>query len=70
MCLNMFFSGSGQLKPLFNSDITAEDSVSLGAEFLGVHITLQGVYVEYHHRIVSTDHTVATTSFHSLTILN
>lgn len=46
MCLNMFFSGSGQLKPLFNSDITAEDSVSLGAEFLGVHITLQGGYVE------------------------
>jgi len=40
MCLNMFFSGSGQLKPLFNSDITAEHSVSLGAEILFIFLSL------------------------------
>ena len=38
MCLNMFFSGSGQLKPLFNSDITAEHSPTSGAELLGFHV--------------------------------
>ena len=40
MCLNMFFSGSGQLKPLFNSDITAEHSPSLGAEILFIFLSL------------------------------
>lgn len=40
MCLNMFFSGSGQLKPLFNSDITAEHSPTLGAEILFIFLSL------------------------------
>eukprot|EP00931_Biecheleriopsis_adriatica_P006023 TRINITY_DN107491_c0_g1_i1.p1 TRINITY_DN107491_c0_g1~~TRINITY_DN107491_c0_g1_i1.p1 ORF type:complete len:949 (-),score=139.09 TRINITY_DN107491_c0_g1_i1:65-2911(-) len=34
MCLNMFFTQAGQLKPLFTSDITAESSPSLQAELV------------------------------------
>ncbi|CAK9036708.1 unnamed protein product [Durusdinium trenchii] len=40
MCLNMLFSGSGQLKPLFNSDITAEQGPTLEAEILFIILCL------------------------------
>jgi len=40
MCLNMITSGSGQLKPLFNSDITAENSPTLAAEIVFIILCL------------------------------
>lgn len=43
MCLNMLFSGSGQLKPLFNSDITAEQGPTLEAERLGHNVVRECV---------------------------
>ena len=42
MCLNMLFSGDGQLKPLFNSDITPGFDAGIEAETLACRVLSGG----------------------------